>query len=44
MLGVILLSITFSVFDIIITYIGVLYIYKELKTGFIYKQGFNQLD
>lgn len=44
MLSAILLSITFSVFDIIITCIGVIYICKELKTRSIYKQGFNQLD
>lgn len=44
MLEAILISITFSVFAIIITYACVFYIHKELKNTRIYKQGFNQLD
>lgn len=44
MLEAILISITFSVIDIIITYASVLYICKELKNVSIYKQGFNQLE
>ena len=44
MLEAILISITFSVIAIIITYLSVLYICKELKNVSIYKQGFNQLE
>lgn len=44
MLEAVLISITFSVIDIIITYAGVFYIHKELKNVSIYKQGFNQLE
>ena len=44
MLEAILISITFSVISIIITYLSVLYICKELKNVSIYKQGFNQLE
>ena len=44
MLEAVLISITFSVIVIIITYLSVLYICKELKNVSIYKQGFNQLE
>lgn len=44
MLEAILISITFSVIAIIITYLSVLYICKELKNVSLYKQGFNQLE
>lgn len=44
MLEVIFRSITFSVISIIITYLGVLYISRELKNIFLYKQTFDQLN